>query len=235
MPPPLLILGLPHSGTTCVERAIAQTAGIVAPGEPFHGTVEIRTTWAKELRPWREGTCPLEWIRQTAHAVAPARLVSKVLYSQLSPQHARQLLELGDCVLCRRHPLWQYVSLEQAVVSNVWNRLRDGRDMFGYPACAYEPRPVVIQRGKWEQHLAQWRAAHEVWQQVARRIDYPALLKTPGEVCAELAARFQLAGTPAIVTEKLHLQPLCSRIANWQDVQAWVNWEEFAELDETDR
>lgn len=232
MPPSLLILGQARSGTTCIERAIAQTAGVVAPGEPFHGTEEIRTAWAKELTPWREGTCPLEWIRQMARAVAPARLAIKVLYSQLSPQHARQLLELGDCVLCRRHPLWQLVLLEQAVLSNVWNRLRDGRDMFGYPAGAYEPRPVVIQRDKWEQHLAQWRAAQVVWQQVATRIDYPTLLQSPHEVCTELAARLQLAGTPVIVTEKLHHQPLSSRIANWHQVQAWVKWGEFAELEE---
>lgn len=156
--------------------------------------------------------------------VAPARLVVKALETQLPASDFTRLTAAGDAVCCLRHPLTQFVSWKQALATDVWNRLTDGRGGFGKPAKPYRPTAVAVDFDELRAYVAHWRAVNTVLADVPRPIPYPRILNDPSSVCNDLAARLSLTAPPPIGTIRLNSNSLAERIANWHEVTSWFPW-----------
>ena len=230
----LVVTGLPRSGTTFVDRALAALPGVLALGEPFHASPELRAAQHPGLQAWRNGECPRRWLRGVDHQGKVLTL--KLLSGQLPPADITDVVRLGHTIVCERHPLASLVSLKQAIASDVWNRLSEnGRDLFGRPiteeALANAARPVPLEKIEIERHLVRYHQHERRCERLTWRIPFSAIVEHPGQVCQWLG-QWLSVDSPRAATERLHPEPLPTRVANWDEVRRWFSLPEYRHLEE---
>jgi hypothetical protein len=226
----LVTAGVARSGTTFVERAVASLPGVLGVGEPFHEDADLRTVLAPpSLRSWVRGECPRRWL--SAIPRKDKILSLKLLAGQLSPPDTTDVLRIGYTIVCERHPLVCLISESQARASGVWNKMADGRGMFGTPEGAYDPRPAVLARDVIDPYLDRYRKFYRQCQGLTWRIRFREIVEDPAGVCDRLG-RWLGTDAPQPVTERMNPAPIAERVANWDQIQRWYPLPEYRHLEE---
>lgn len=215
---PIMVVGLPRSGTTWTERVI-RYGGCASIHECFkHGT-NPPASMDHAFPIWDGHEAPDAYIARCAELARPRRLLFKVCDSHLPWEATRRLSGDCDCVVLLRHPLAALASWQQAGVSRVWNWVQEDANAEARRQRYQEP---VIQATE-EQVQLWWRRFARLREFACGRliVAYPEILRDPQAVIQRLYAHFGLAGDASGAPKKVNQKPIAERFANWADIQRW--------------
>lgn len=228
----IVISGMARSGTTFIDRAIASLPNVESLGEAFHAVPSLRTSWNQRVQPWTNDADPADWL---ASIRTESDVLSvKILAGQL-PDHAVQdILSVGyQLILCRRHPLACIVSARQAKNSRVWNRMNDGRGMFGGIDPLYSNTPIRLEYDEVAPYLEFHRQFDERLSALpnVHIVHFNEIANDPHEVCQRIGWWLKV-DPPLPMTQRLNPMGMPSRVENWDQVRSWFPVSEYRFLEE---
>lgn len=225
---PILIFGLGRSGTTWVQE-VFRYAGCRVLGEPFNSQLPVRHGTADHGMPRRKNDeSPAEFIHRTAEAVAPKRLVYKILvgvHRHLSFHCLNGCVEISEPIALLRHPTACYVSACQGEQSTVFNLLHHEINQRAALA-AYQPPVIEAVRQRVQRWMVagQWLLAYVDRYPGILVIRYAAIAVEPDATWKLLCERFDLPPTdPAKLPPKLNSFDIPSRVSNWDEISDLVS------------
>ncbi len=227
----LVISGMARSGTTFIDRAIASLPNIESLGEAFHAAPRLRTAWNQRIQPWTNDVNPVDWL---ASIRTQASILSvKILAGQLPDHAVHDILCMGQLLLCRRHPLACIVSARQAKNCGVWNRMNDGKGMFGGIDPPYSSAPVRLEYDEVAPYLDFHRRFEERLAALpnVRIIYFNEIASDPREVCQRIGLWLN-AEPPEPMTQRINPMAMHCRVVNWDQVRSWFPLSEYRFLEE---
>jgi Sulfotransferase domain len=227
----LVISGMARSGTTFVDRAIASLPNVESLGEAFHAAPGLRTSWNQRVQPWKNDANPVDWL---ASIRTESNILSvKLLAGQLTDHAVHDILGMGQLILCRRHPLACIVSARQAKNCGAWNRMNDGKGMFGGIDPPYSNTPIRLEYDE----LAQYVDYHQRFEERlaalpnVRIVHYNEIASDPREVCQRIGLWLN-AEPPQPMTQRMNPMAMHCRVVNWDQVRSWFPLNEYRFLEE---
>lgn len=227
----LVVSGMARSGTTFVERAIASLPHVESLGEAFHAAPGLRTSWNQRVQPWTNDANPVDWL---ASIRTESNVLSvKILAGQLPDHAVHEILGMGQLILCRRHPLACIVSARQAKNCGAWNRMHDGKGMFGGIDPPYSDAPIRLEHDELGQYLDYHQRFEERLAALpnVRIVLFNEIASDPHEVCQRIGGWLDVV-PPQPMTQRMNPMAMHRRVVNWDQVRSWFPLSEYRFLEE---
>jgi hypothetical protein len=224
MPKPVMILGLPRSGTLWVER-LFRYSGYLSLNQPF---VQIPGLEHPPELTWNGIECPFGFI-QRCHNATPSGIVFRwlpLIGSIFSREAVLRLSEICDTVICYRHPVACYTSFLQvsrcgfAAVTH-----EDGKggkhllSDYRFQEPTVKINTASIAWGDWT-FLARWFANFPTYH---FSVLYKELVENEDKLRAGIRAHFGLVRLfEESLPLRIHTRPIQERVRNWDEVAPYA-------------
>jgi tetratricopeptide (TPR) repeat protein len=234
---PILIVGMPRSGTTLTEQILANHARIGTAGEVnfwFQQLEKISNRHDSQIEDWAEQDAAHDYVKLlTGAAPGVSRVIDKMPYNFLVLGLLHRVFPKARIIHCRRNPLDTALS----IYFSRFNPIVKAQDF------AYNRRDIVLYYRQYLRLMEHWRAI--LPPERFLEIDYENLVAKPESTSRTLVSFCGLDWDPACLAFYKTDRPIATASA-WQarqpiyrsSAQRWLNYEpwlgEFRELQPSD-